>query len=334
VQFGKRIGFLESGGQDVDGIMEALENSTSFSTFAGLSSALSPILLAAYGNPVRGITAFSNKLHVERAESNDDSEVKSNGEDTFLQKLQHLRKSDPESYENHRLETVTLIGNVAAGSDTTSISLTGALYRIFTTKGVLQRLYEELGSQGAMTDEHISFDRAQQLPYLQMTIKEALRVHPVVGLPMWREINGAGLDIDGTHFPPGVSNPSPMPQRLFHQPQKLTPTQSILGINPWTAHRNRLVFGANATEFAPQRWDPKQTSPEKLAAMDAYNLSFGAGARTCIGRHISHLEMVKLIPEIVRRYEFEGLAEGGLTSCNRWFVKPDPVLCRVRRRVV
>jgi hypothetical protein len=44
--------------------------------------------------------------------------------------------------------------------------------------------------------------------------------------------------------------------------------------------------------------------------------------------------MVKLIPEIVRRYEFEGLAEGGLTSCNRWFVKPDPVLCRMRRRVV
>jgi cytochrome P450 len=70
--------------------------------------------------------------------------------------------------------------------------------------------------------------------------------------------------------------------------------------------------------------------------MDAYDLSFGAGARTCIGRHISHLEMVKLIPEIVKRYEFECLTtrEGGLASCNRWFVKPDPVLCRVRRRVV
>jgi len=188
--------------------MEALENSTSFSTFAGLSSALLPMLFAAYGNPVRGITAFSKKLHVERAEA-DDSEAKTDGEDTFLQKLEHLRRSDPENYEKYRLETVTLIGNVAAGSDTTSISLTGALYRIFTTEGVSRRLYEELSSKRATNDEHVSFEQAQQLPYLQMVIKEALRVHPVVGLPMWREINGTGLDIDGTHFPPGVSSPAP-----------------------------------------------------------------------------------------------------------------------------
>jgi hypothetical protein len=208
LQSGKRMGFLESGGQDVDGIMRALEDSNSFSTFAGLSSALLPALFAAYGNPVRGITAFSKKLHVERADV--DSEVKAGGE-TFLQKLQHLRKSDPENFEKYRLETITLVGNVVAGSDTTSISLTGALYRIFTTEGVSRRLSEELSSQGEMTDEHISFDRAQQLPYLQMVIKEALRVHPVVGLPMWREINGTGLDIDGTHFPPGVSDPVPCP---------------------------------------------------------------------------------------------------------------------------
>jgi cytochrome P450 len=187
LQSGKRMGFLESGGQDVDGIMRALEDSTSFSTFAGLSSALLPALFAAYGNPVRGITAFSKKLHVERADV--DSEVKAGGE-TFLQKLQHLRKSDPENFEKYRLETITLVGNVVAGSDTTSISLTGALYRIFTTEGVSRRLSEEFSSQGEMTDEHISFDRAQQLPYLQMVIKDALRVHPVVGLPMWREING------------------------------------------------------------------------------------------------------------------------------------------------
>lgn len=182
--------------------MRALENSTSFSTFAGLSSALLPVLFAAYGNPVRGITAFSKKMHVERAEA--DSEEK-NGEDTFLHKIQRLRESDPEGFEKYRLETMTLTGNVAAGSDTTSISLTGALYRIFTTKGVSHRLHEEVRSKGMMTDERIAFDQAQQLPYLQMVIKEALRLHPVVGLPMWRDITGDGLDIDGIHFPAGVS---------------------------------------------------------------------------------------------------------------------------------
>jgi cytochrome P450 len=112
---------------------------------------------------------------------------------------------------------------------------------------------------------------------------------------------------------------------------KLTAHQAIVGINPWVAHRNTEVFGQDAGEFVPERWDPEKARPEKLAAMEQYNLAFGAGSRTCVGRHISHLEMVKLIPELVRRYDFEFLGEG-LTHCNRWFVKPDELPCRVRRR--
>lgn len=187
--------------------MRALENSTSFSTFAGLSSALLPILSAAYGNPARGITSFSEKLSLEQAEA--DCGSRSGGE-TFLQKIRHLRESNPEDSDKYRLETITLTANIAAGSDTTSISLSGALYRIFTTKGVVHRLREEIRSHGMLNDKRITIDEALQLPYLQMAIKEALRVHPVVGLPMWRELTGNGLEIDGTRFPPGVSAESSM----------------------------------------------------------------------------------------------------------------------------
>jgi hypothetical protein len=181
--------------------MKALENSAAFSTFAGESSALLPVLFAAYGNPITGIAAFAKKLEG----GGTDSDMKTGG-DTFMQKVHRLREADPEGYEKYRLESVTLVGNVAAGSDTTSISLTGALHRIFTTKGVARRMHEELASHNMLTNERITFDQAQKLPYLQAVIKESLRMHPAVGLPMWREINGAGLDIDGTHFPPGVSN--------------------------------------------------------------------------------------------------------------------------------
>jgi cytochrome P450 len=55
------------------------------------------------------------------------------------------------------------------------------------------------------SDQRTTFEQAQQLPYLQMVIKEALRIHTAVGLPMWREVTGDGLDIDGIYFPPGVS---------------------------------------------------------------------------------------------------------------------------------
>ena len=34
-------------------------------------------------------------------------------------------------------------------------------------------------------------------------------------------------------------------------------------------------------------------------------LQFGAGARTCIGKNISLLEMSKLVPQVLRRFDFE-----------------------------
>ncbi|KAI3544661.1 hypothetical protein CSPX01_05460 [Colletotrichum filicis] len=308
ITFGRRVGFLESGGQDIDGIMRGLEDANAFSTLSGVNAVLLPILLVLYGNPVRGIASFARKLQSE----SDDIDIKEkHGGETFLTKAQRLQKEDPEEYERFRVQTLTLTGNVAAGSDTTSISLTSAMYHILTTNGVAKSMYEELDSQGfcSSLDEHITFDQAQQLPYLQMVIKEALRLHPAVGLPMWREVVGSGLDVDGTHFPPGT----------------------LIGINPWVAHRNAKVFGTDAADFIPERWDPQHATSETLAVMEQYYLPFGAGARTCIGKHISSLEMVKLIPELVRRYEFKCLS-GELKTVNRWFVKPQKVLFSVRRR--
>ncbi|KAK1499348.1 hypothetical protein CCUS01_00072 [Colletotrichum cuscutae] len=286
ITFGRRVGFLESGGQDIDGIMRGLEDANAFSTLSGVNAVLLPILLVLYGNPVRGIASFARKLQSE----SDDIDIKEKpGGETFLTKAQRLQKEDPEEYERFRVRTLTLTGNVAAGSDTTSISLTSAMYHILTTNGVAKSMYEELFSQGfcSSLDEHITFDQTQQLPYLQMVIKEALRLHPAVGLPMWREVVGSGLDVDGTHFQPGT----------------------LIGINPWVAHRNAKVFGTDAADFIPERWDPQHASSETLAVMEQYYLPFGAGARTCIGKHISSLEMVKLIPELVRRLIGPGMRE-------------------------
>ncbi|KAF4840321.1 Pisatin demethylase [Colletotrichum siamense] len=166
ITFGRRVGFLESGGQDIDGIMRALEDANAFATLSGVSAILLPVLFVLYGNPVRGIASFAGKLESDEI----DTKEKDGGE-TFLAKVQRLRKEDPEEFERLRTRTITLTGNVAAGSDTTSISLTSALYHLLTTNGVVERVYKELDSQGfcSSLDEHITFDQAQQLPYLQMS---------------------------------------------------------------------------------------------------------------------------------------------------------------------
>lgn len=61
---------------------------------------------------------------------------------------------------------------------------------------------------------------------------------------------------------------------------------------------------------------------------------FGLGSRTCIGRHISMLEMSKLIPRIIRDFEFRQSMEAdsidkSWATWNAWFVKPTRFIVRV-----
>lgn len=197
-------GFLESGGQDIDGIMKSLEDSTAFSTLGGIQPLLIPLFFALFGSPVRGIQAFSAKLKNKAAASGGDA-GKDRGE-TFLSKVNQARDRDPEAYKVYHMD-VACDGNVAAGSDTTSISLTSALYYIVTTPGVLNKLRDELSAVGLLdeADKCIEFDQAQKLPCLRYCIKEAFRIHPATGLPMWRQVVGEGFTLAGLDFPPGVT---------------------------------------------------------------------------------------------------------------------------------
>lgn len=124
-----------------------------------------------------------------------------------------------------------------------------------------------------------------------------------------------------------------------------------MGINTWVAHRDPQVFGPDPNIFRPERWDPETNDQEKLKQMEAYysmvtppylerpfiltpppSVPFGAGTRTCIGKNISLLEISKVIPQLMRRYDFE-LARPGQTidSLNYWFVKQRNLLAKIRQ---
>ncbi|MBE3045159.1 cytochrome P450 [Candidatus Bathyarchaeota archaeon] len=122
-------------------------------------------------------------------------------------------------------------------------------------------------------------------------------------------------------------------------------------------HRNPSIFGPDADEFRPERWladDADNLSRMNRHWMPASSphlylacpfprvltsrtcLQFGLGSRTCIGRHISLLEISKLIPLLVRDFNFElsgDLAKGeSWSTTGYWFVKPTDFIARVSRR--
>lgn len=144
------------------------------------------------------------------------------------------------------------------------------------------------------------------MPYLQACIKEALRVHAAVGLPLWRIVLEGGRQISERHFPQG----------------------SVVGVNTWVAHYDEAVFGNDAHEFRPERW--LEADKDELRALNAAWVPFGAGSRTCIGRHISMLEINKLLPLLLMNFEFDLIGDKEWTTETFLFVKPKQFEARIK----
>jgi cytochrome P450 len=66
-----------------------------------------------------------------------------------------------------------------------------------------------------------------------------------------------------------------------------------VGINAWSLHRNKEVYGEDAEEFRPERWQQKD-NPERVKLMEQCFATFGFGSRTCIGKNMAYMEINKV----------------------------------------
>jgi hypothetical protein len=56
--------------------------------------------------------------------------------------------------------------------------------------------------------------------------------------------------------------------------------------------------------YRPERWEVRGPEDEaRVKTMNGTMLQFGMGSRTCIGKNISLLEIYKLVPTMLRRFE-------------------------------
>ncbi|KAJ9647238.1 hypothetical protein H2201_003336 [Coniosporium apollinis] len=318
ITFGERFGFLDRG-EDINGALAALQNTMVYSTLIGIFAKWHPILFGpmsrfkwsgAAGRAfimkfVQGIISRRKAKEPEEGEISRDV----SGPQDFLGKMMQAHRENPEKVTDYH---IFMMGqsNIIAGSDTTSISLSSILYYLVHNPETMRKLRDEIAQFDAegRCDIKTTFKQSQEMPYLQAVIKEALRMHSATGLPLWRVVPDGGSEISGRFFPAGT----------------------VVGVNTWVAHYNDDVF-ADAMKFQPERWLDAQRDPKNLKDMEAYYMPFGLGSRTCLGKHISILEMSKLIPRVVRLFEFQPV-ERGWDTLNYWFVKPTSFKLRVRLR--
>lgn len=204
--------------------------------------------------------------------------------------------------------------NIMAGADTTAIGLRAILYYLLKSPTKMEALLHEL--RATELSYPVSWKESQKLPYLDACIKEAFRLHPVIGLGLEREVPSSGLQLsDGNILQPGTN----------------------VSMNAWVVNRQD-VFGDRVDEFIPERWlkQDHESAPEyqeRVAKMKRADLTFGGGSRSCTGKSISFLETYKAIPTLLLQFEIclENSSKEWSTI-NRWAVRQENIRCKVQRR--
>ncbi|EDW80387.1 uncharacterized protein Dwil_GK18681 [Drosophila willistoni] len=194
--------------------------------------------------------------------------------------LQLKRTHPPESIVQAQAAFLLL-----AGFDTSSSSITFALYELSKHPSIQQRLRDELkralhNSQAS----RITYDCISGLPYLRQVVDEVLRLYPPTAF-LDRCCNAeSGYDLSSWQCGAPLSLPIGTPVYI-----------SVLGL-----HRD-AQYWPNPDVFDPERFSPEQR--EQHTPMTY--LPFGAGPRGCIGTLLGLLEIKVGLFHILKNYRVE-----------------------------
>jgi len=120
---------------------------------------------------------------------------------------------------------------------------------------IQQKLYEEI-EEVIGNNSVVTLDDLNQMKYLDMVVKEGLRVYP--GVPLFARELAHDIEFEGYRIRAG----------------------QIVVCQVLTMHRSKEVWGPDADKFDPDRWLPER---EKGRNPYAY-IPFSAGSRNCVGQ--------------------------------------------------
>ncbi|PCH44286.1 cytochrome P450 monooxygenase pc-bph [Wolfiporia cocos MD-104 SS10] len=183
---------------------------------------------------------------------------------------------EPMSPEELSAEAMTLI---IAGADTVANTSCATTYYLARNQRVQAKLQAELDEALKAVDSEVAlYDAVKYLPYLDAVVNEGLRLHATIGAGLPRVVPEGGITVLGHTFKEGTCVSVPI----------------------YYLHRDESIWGANATEFYPERW-LDATGERKKAMLDAFT-PFSVGPRACIGRNLALMQLHIVIATLFRRF--------------------------------
>uniref|UniRef100_A0A4X2JX08 Steroid 17-alpha-hydroxylase/17,20 lyase n=1 Tax=Vombatus ursinus TaxID=29139 RepID=A0A4X2JX08_VOMUR len=162
-----------------------------------------------------------------------------------------------------------------------------SLVDIFPWTQVQETIQKEIDQKIGFTRTPVLSDR-HQLPFLEATVREVLRIRPVAPLLI------------------------PHVARTDTSIGEYTiPKDTRIYINLWSIHHDPTEWD-EPEQFKPERFLDK--NKEQLIMPTASYFPFGGGPRTCIGEFLARAELFLFLSWILQRFDLEVADDGKLPS--------------------
>ncbi|PRP81004.1 putative P450 monooxygenase [Planoprotostelium fungivorum] len=169
-----------------------------------------------------------------------------------------------------------------AGHETTAHTLMYTFYLLSMHPEVQKKMKEE--ADRVYGDREPQYEDFNSLVYTNAVAYEVLRL-----------------------FPPVANIPKFCPrEQTLCGGKYIIPANTYVTLNAAGVHYNTDVWGPDAAEFNPSRFDPRENGKKPVKGSF---IPFSEGARSCLGKKFANVEMVAALSNVLRRYTIH-LPEG------------------------
>ncbi|KAE8441932.1 hypothetical protein EG329_004140 [Mollisiaceae sp. DMI_Dod_QoI] len=218
---------------------------------------------------------------------------RSNDENKRLVLLDEVAKETTD----RKLIRSQVLNILQAAGDGAAIIISNTLFLLSRHPKVEETLRQEIASIGGQLP---TYEMLKSMKYLRRVISESLRLFPL-------SPNNSRVALKDTVLPTGGGSDGKAP--IF------TKKGTIYSTNSYVLHRDEKLWGSDADEFKPERWETQRQGWHYQA--------FGGGPRTCAGQglvltQISYV-LVRLLQEfkgIEKKDDRPWLEKIRLTMCN------------------
>ncbi|KAL2049643.1 hypothetical protein ABVK25_010103 [Lepraria finkii] len=220
---------------------------------------------------------------VRDALQQDRDSMKSSDKYTFINDLYS------EHHQDIRLVRDQVINVLIAGRDTTAATMSYAFRLLVRYPNVLKKLRSEVESVLGQ-DKDVTRAYIQRMPYLQMVLKETLRLYPPVPINTRFCKQATTLPLGG-----GPDGRSPI---------LIRPGMPV-AYSVYHMQRRKDIYGPDAGSFLPERWERSE-----LADLKWGYLPFNGGPRLCLGKDFGLMLASYGIARIIQAFPKIELAPG------------------------